>query len=95
MLGRVIFSKYLDHGSPVVDVHIDGVIVPNNLIDMGVSINVITKETMLKINLQGALRKTTIALQLADMSKIALEGIFKDFMISINSWECPANFLDL
>ncbi len=47
MLGRVIFLKYLDPGSPVVDAHIDGIIVTNNLIDHGAKINVMTKETML------------------------------------------------
>ena len=30
MLGKVIFPKYLDPSSPVVDVHIDGVIVPKH-----------------------------------------------------------------
>ena len=66
MLGKVIFLKYLDPGSPVVDVHIDGVIVPNTMIDLGAVINVITKENMLKLNLQGTLRKTTTVLQLAN-----------------------------
>jgi len=63
MLGRVLFPKYLDRGSPVVDVHIDGIIVPNTLIDLGAAINVImTQETMLKLNLQGVLRKDTTML---------------------------------
>ena len=43
MLGRVIFPKYLDPSSPVIYVHIDGLIVPNTLIDLGVAINVMTK----------------------------------------------------
>ena len=43
MLGRVIFPKYLDHGSPVEDVHIDGIIFPHTLVDLGASINVIAK----------------------------------------------------
>ena len=51
MLGRVISSKYLDLGRLVVDVHIDSIMVPNNLIDLGAEINVMTKETMLNINL--------------------------------------------
>ena len=66
MLGRVIFLKFLDPGSPVVDVHIDGVIVPNTVIDLGVAINVMNKENMLKLNLQGTLRKTTTIMQFAD-----------------------------
>ena len=70
MLEKVIFPKYLDHDSPVVDVHIDGVIVPNTMIDLGAGINIMTKETMLKLNLQGTLRKTTTVLQLVDRSTI-------------------------
>ena len=85
MLGRVIFPKYLDPRSPVLDVQIDGVIVPNTLIDIGPSINVMTKETMLKLNLQGTLRKSTTVLQLADRSTVTLEGIVEDVMVSIDS----------
>lgn len=44
MFGRVIFPKYLDPGSLVVDVHIDGIIIPHTLIDLRVAINVMTKE---------------------------------------------------
>jgi hypothetical protein len=35
MLGRVMFLKYLHPGNPIVDVKIDGIIVPNTLIDLG------------------------------------------------------------
>lgn len=55
MLGRVIFPKYLDLGSLVVDVHIDGIIVPHTLIDIGAAINVMTKDMMFKLNLQGSI----------------------------------------
>jgi len=93
MLGRVIFSKYLDPVSPVVDVHIDGIIVPHTLIDLGDAINVMTKETTLKLNLQGSLRKTTTILQLADKSTVAPEGVVEDMMVSIDSWEIYVDFL--
>ena len=95
MLGKVIFPKYLDLGSPVLDVHIDGVIVPNTLIDLGATINIITKETMLKLNLQGTLRKTTTVLQLADRSTVTSEGIVEDVMVTIDSWEYPTYFIIL
>lgn len=84
MLGQVVFLKYLDHGSPVVDVHIDGIIVPHTLPDIGAVINVMNKETILKINLQGTLRKTTTVLQLADKSTVSPERVFEDLMVSIN-----------
>jgi len=95
MLGRSICQKYLDLGSPVVDVHIDGINSPHTLIDLGVAINVVTKETMLKKNLQGSLRKTTTVLQLADRSIVAPEGVVEDVMVSIDSWEYPFDFLVL
>ena len=85
MLGRVIFPKYLDLGSLVVDVHIDGIIVPHTLIDLGAAINVMTKETILKMNLQGSLRNTTTILQLADRSTVDLEGVVENVMVSIDS----------
>jgi len=85
MLGQVICPKYLDLGSLVVDVHINGTIVPHTLIDLRVAINVMTKDTMLKLNLQGSLRKTTIVLQLADRSTVTPKGIVEDVMVSIDS----------
>ena len=85
----------MNPGSPVVDVHINGTIVPHTLIDLGASINVMTKDTMLKLNLQGSLRKTTTVLQLADCSTMTPEGIVEDVMVSIDSWEYPADFLVL
>jgi len=66
MLGQVIFPKYLDPGSPVVDVHINDTIFPHTLIDRRVAINVMTKDTMLKLNIQSSLRKTTTVLQHAE-----------------------------
>ena len=51
MLGQAICPKYLDPGRSIVDVHINGTIVPHTLIDLGDSINVITKDTMFKLNL--------------------------------------------
>lgn len=85
VLGRVTFLKYLDPGSLVVDVYINGVIVPNTLIDLRADINVMKKENMIKLNLQGSLRKTTMVLQLVDWSRVDPEGIVEDVMVSIES----------
>eukprot|EP00253_Pinus_taeda_P029422 PITA_29422 len=95
MLGQVICPKDLDPESPVVDVHINGTIIPHTLIDLGAAINVMTRDTMLKINLQGSLRKTSTVLQLADCSTMTPEGIMEDVMVSIDSWEYPVDFLVL
>lgn len=85
MLGRVIFPKDLDLGSPVVDVHIHGITVPHTLVDLWDVINVMTKETMLNINFQGSLRKTTTMLQLVDRSTVAPEGVVEDVVVFIDS----------
>lgn len=54
-----------------------------------------TKDTLLKLNLQGSLRKTIIVLQLADQFIVTLEGIVEDVMVSVDSWEYPVDFLVL
>ena len=95
MLGQVICPKYLDPRSPVVDVHINGTIVPHTLIDLGDAINVMTKDTMLKLNLQGSLRKTATILQLVDYCTVTPEGILEDVMVSIDSQEYLVDFLVL
>jgi len=95
MLGQIIYPKYLDHGSPIVDVHINGTMISHTLIDLGATINVMTKVTMLKLNLRGCLRKTTTVLQLAYRSTATPEGIVKDVMVSIDSWEYHTDFLVL
>jgi len=85
----------LDLGSLVVDVHINGTIIPHTLINLGVAINVMTKDMILKLNLQGSLRKTIIDLQLADHSIVTPEGIVEDVMVCVDSWEYPIDFLVL
>ena len=95
IIGRVISTKYFDPSSVVVDVHIDIIMVPNTLIDLGAAINVMTRETMLKLNLQGALRKTTTIFQLVDRSTVSLEGVIEDEMVYIESWEYPTDLLFL
>eukprot|EP00253_Pinus_taeda_P032953 PITA_32953 len=85
MLGQVICPNYLDPGNPVVDVHINGTIIPHILIDLGAAINVMTRDTMLKLNLQSSLRKTSTILQLANRSTVNLEGIMEDVLVSVDS----------
>ena len=95
MLGQVICPKYSNPGSSIVDVHINGTIVLDTLIDLGDAINVMNKDTMLKLNLQGSLRKTTIVLQLANHSTVTPEGLVEGVVVSIDSWEYPTDFLVL
>jgi hypothetical protein len=57
-------TKYTYPRIPIVDVHINNTLIPNTLIDLGVAINVTTRETMEKLGLCN-LHKTPIVLQLA------------------------------
>ena len=93
--GDKMLCNSLDPGSLVVDVHIDGIIVPNSQIDLGVVVNVMTRENMLKLNLQGTFKRTTTVLQLVDRSRVTLGGIVEGVMVSIHSWEYPTDFLVL
>lgn len=79
----------------MVDVRIDGTIIPHTLIDIWAAINVMTKESMLKRILQGPLRETTIVLKLAGRSTIAPEGYVEDVNVFIDSWEYPTDLLAL
>jgi hypothetical protein len=68
-----------------VNVHINKTLIQNTLIDLGAAINVMTKYTMLKLNLQVFLRETPTVLQLVDRSTIKPEGMLEDIIISIDS----------
>lgn len=94
MLGNIFTAKYSDPGSSIVNVQINDVLIPNTLIDLGDEINVMTRETMDMLGLSD-LRDTPIVLQLAGRSTIKLEGIIEDLVISIDSWEYPADFMVL
>ena len=73
------------------DVHIDNMKVPNNLIDLRDAINMVTKENILTLNLRGDLRKTTTVLELADRLTVAPYWVIEDVMVSIDSWGYPTN----
>jgi hypothetical protein len=46
MMGGVLATKYSDLGSLVVNVHINNTHISNTLIDLGVTINIMTHKTM-------------------------------------------------
>ena len=65
MMGNIAMQKYLDPGSPIVKTHINGIEIPNTLIDLGVAINIMSRQTMEQLKLPNLLYKPTL-LQLAD-----------------------------
>ena len=86
MLGRLITPKYFDPGSPVVSVSINGQFVKNALIDLGAAINVMTKETMKKLQIEG-LRPTPTILQLPDSSTVTPDGMIENIVVTLDSLE--------
>ena len=93
-MGKPLLAKYDDPGNPTVIVQIGLTQIPNVLVDLGVAINVMTIETVRKLGLTN-LRPTPTVLELADRSTIKPEGILDDLVISVDSWEYPADFLVL
>ena len=94
MTGCVSMEKYTNPENPIVSVHIGNVLVYNVLIDMGVAINFMAKQTMDQHSLSH-LRLTPNVLELADRSKIKPKGVLDDVIISLDSWEYCIDFIML
>jgi hypothetical protein len=58
MLGQTVNPKYVDPGNPVVQVYIGKNPIPNTLIDLGATINIMTVEVMETLNLQNLMHQT-------------------------------------
>lgn len=94
MLGNIKFPKYTDLGSLVVDVKINGTLIKNNLIDLGIAINVMTKDTMQLLQLAN-LRPTQTVLQLVDRFIVKPKGVIEDLFIALDSWDYLVDFIVL
>ena len=84
--------KYEDPGNPIVTVQINGQSFPNALVDLGATINILTTTNCQKLGIT-SLEPTTTLLELADRSVFKPEGTLQDVMVSVDSWEYPADFL--
>jgi len=94
MMGKIAIQKYVDPGSPIVKTHTNGVEIPNALIDLGVAINIMRKETMEQLKLPNLLYTPTL-LQLVDRSIIKPDGVLEDISMSLDSLEYPIDFMIL
>ena len=95
MSSKVPPVKYGDPGHPIVTVKIGKTIIPRVLVDLGAVINIMTLETSQLLQLNNVIRDTPTILELADHSTIKLEGVIEDLIISIESWNYPADFVVL
>ena len=65
MSTNISIEKYIDSGVPLVTVCINKFSIPNNLIDLDAAINVMTMETLHRLNIYN-IRPTPTILELAD-----------------------------
>jgi hypothetical protein len=84
--------KYEDPGNPIVTVQINGQTFSNALVDLGAAINILTTTTCQKLGIT-SVEPTSTLLELADRSVVRPEGTLHDVMVSVDSWEYPADFL--
>ena len=72
--------------------HINKSLIQHTLINLGETINVMTRDTLLILKLQPFLRNNATILQLVDSSIVCPEEILEDNNVSIYSWQYLANF---
>jgi len=89
-----LLTKYNYPGNPMVTFYINDQSIANTLIDLGATINVMTKYLFIALGLQG-LRQNPIVLELADRSCVKPKGMLGDIVITIASWRYPVDFLIL
>ena len=92
MSTNISIEKYIDPGVPLVTIIINRFSIPNTLIDLGATINVMTMETLCNLKIYN-IRPTPTILELADKSKVKPEGVVDDVIVSIDSWEYPIDFI--
>jgi hypothetical protein len=95
MLGKTSPIKYGDPGNPIVTVKIGQTFISHVLVDLGATINIMPIETTQLLQLIMQVRPTPIVLELACRSTIKPEGVIDDLVISVDSWEYPADFVVL
>ena len=94
MMGETTIYRYLDPRSPILKTHINGIEMPNTLIDLGSTINIMSKQTMDQLKLPN-LQYTPILLELEDRSVIKLDGVLEYIYVSLYSGENLIDFIIL
>ena len=95
MSGKTPPLKYGDPGHPTVTVQVGKTFVSRVLVDLGAAINIMTLETAQLLQLKNVIRETPTILELVDRSTIKPEGVIEDLIISVESWNYPADFVVL
>lgn len=93
--GKVPLIKYGDPSHPMVTVQLGKTIVSRVLVDLGAAINFMTLETAQLLHLKNLIRETPTILELSNHSTIKIEVVIEDLIISVDSWNYPADFVVL
>ncbi|KAL6340792.1 hypothetical protein AAG906_030916 [Vitis piasezkii] len=86
--------KYKDLGCPTISVTIGGELVERALLDMGASVNLLPYSVYEQVGL-GELKPTSITLSLADRFVKIPRGIIEDFLVQIEKFYYPVDFVVL
>jgi hypothetical protein len=95
MLGKTPPIKYGDPRNPIVTVKIGQTFIPHVLVDLGKAINIMPIETTQLLQVKTQVQPTPTFLELVDHSTIRPVGIIDYLVISVDSWEYPADFIVL
>lgn len=93
-LVRQIPMKYEDHRNHVLILQIKGISFPNTLVSLGAGINIMTLKAHSFIGMHETKLNPTV-LELANRSVFEAVGILENIIVSMDSWDFPANFLVL
>ena len=86
--------KYKNPGSPTISVNIGGTCVEKALLDLGASVNLLPYSVYKQLGL-GGLKPTTINLSLEDRSVKIPKGIVEDFLVKVDKFYYPVEFVVL
>jgi hypothetical protein len=85
--------KYANPGNPIVSVTINNVSIGNTLVYIGASINIMTINTVERLQLSQLLCPTPTVLELADRTTIKPVGVLDDILVTLASWEYLVDFM--
>ena len=86
--------KYKDPGCPTISVNIGGTYVEKALLDLGASVNLLPYSMYKQLGLR-ELKPTSITLSLADRSIKIPKGTVEDFLIQVDKYYYPVDFVVL
>ncbi|XP_024200043.1 uncharacterized protein LOC112203285 [Rosa chinensis] len=95
IIQRKLPPKLKDPGSFTIPSKIGETTFDNCLMDLGASINLMPYSALKKLGLEGALKPTSITLQLADRSVRYPRGILENVLVNVARFVIPVDFIVL